>query len=298
MKEKSTSKDLSEPPGDKEDINSNTTSKRSTSHPPNQPIRTVAQSNTNGKPLRRPARKKIGLTTQAVGAEEEKDAAVDNLIGVLKRKANLIAVVRDQVELVRVIERLEKGLRHLIEENGSSRERISEWESIGIKFEGLVEIERQEKQKLKKLLKDSNKLLRLESDKRSNRPKKQESALDELWTSAKIKVRNNGILIRTGNSVDSQGVCQKLVEPIIMTAQADTRRTDAEMQDGYDHYLENKRTGQMEELAIVVVVAYYQWIWKCSGSTHKGMDRVDGGQELKLAQSEDWSATVMAQETT
>ncbi|CAH7686291.1 hypothetical protein PPACK8108_LOCUS20922 [Phakopsora pachyrhizi] len=268
--EKSTSKDLSEPPGDKEDINSNTTSKRSTSHPPNQPIRTVAQSNTNGKPLRRPARKKIGLTTQAVGAEEEKDAAVDNLIGVLKRKANLIAVVRDQVELVRVIERLEKGLRHLIEENGSSRERISEWESIGIKFEGLVEIERQEKQKLKKLLKDSNKLLRLESDKRSNRPKKQESALDELWTSAKIKVRNNGILIRTGNSV----------KPIIMTAQADTRRTDAEMQDGYDHYLENKRTGQMEELAIVVVVAYYQWIWKCSGSTHKGMDR-EGFQGLE-----------------
>ncbi|KAI8448002.1 hypothetical protein BY996DRAFT_6504719 [Phakopsora pachyrhizi] len=222
--------DLSEPPGDKEDINSNTTSKRSTSHPPNQPIRTVAQSNTNGK---RPERNRIGLTTQAVVTcsmiefqEEEKDAST-----------HWSNRERDQVELLRVIKRLEKGLRHLIEENGKL---------IEIKFEGLVEIERLEKQKLNKLLKDFNRLLRLESDKRSNQPKKQESALDELCICANIKVRNNGILIRTGNSV-----------PIIMTAQADTRRTDVDgwflikEVDGYDHYLENKRTGQMEESAIV-----------------------------------------------
>lgn len=61
---------------------------------------------------------------------------------------------------MRVIERLKKGMKLLIEEKGSLRERISELELIRIKFEGLVEIERQEREKLVRDLRRMSKVSR------------------------------------------------------------------------------------------------------------------------------------------
>ncbi|KAI8454473.1 hypothetical protein BY996DRAFT_6562374 [Phakopsora pachyrhizi] len=224
--------------------------------------------------------------------EEQEKQTLDELNKLLRR---------DWVELVRVIERLKKGMKLLIEEKGSLRERISELESIRIKFEGLVEIERQEREKLQsikgsvkenKLLKDSNRLLRLEPDKRSNQLNEQESileelkltkmddnwahgkdliqaSLDELWTSVNIKARNNGILIRTGNSV-----VLREIDSLKQKSRDSTRSLSvigleiAERLRSLKSQLLKQRpggqmlmsTGQMEELAVVVVVAgYNQW---------------------------------------